>query len=123
MEPVLGNDNITDDVFLDLYLKLDANEIANIAHQSKDMIRKCSIRGQLAQKKCKELIDGTQRVHTPTYGVCYIFNMVQMDAINNALISDNAGPNNGLMLEIDVEGIKRNTIKSLESCSYKMLFQ
>ena len=103
---------------MDLYLELDANEIATIAHQSKDMIRKCSIRGHLAQKKCKELIDGTQRVHTPTYGVCYIFNMVKMDAIDNALTIDGAGPTNGLLLEIDVEGIKRNSIKSLVSSSY-----
>ena len=101
-----GPDNITEDVFLDLYLKLDANEIANIAHQSKDMIRKCYVRGQSGYKKCKELIDGTNRVHTPTYGVCYIFNMAKMDAINDALTIDSAGPTNGLMLEIDVEGIK-----------------
>ena len=111
-------DNITEDKFLELYLELDANEIATIAHQSKDMIRKCSIRGQSGEKKCKALIDGTKRVFTPTYGVCYIFNMVQMDAINEAFIIDNAGPNNGLTLEIDVEGTKRNATKSLDLSSY-----
>ena len=99
---------------MDLYLELDANEIATIAHQSKDMIRKCNIRVASSVRKCNELIDGKRRVFTPSYGVCYIFNMVKMDETNNALLIDNAGPNNGLMLEIDVEGIKRNDVKSLE---------
>ena len=105
-------DNITEKTFWEPYLKLDADEIAILAHQSKDMIKSCTTQGQLGDEKCKELMAGTTRVFTPDYGLCYIFSNVHKDAMNNSMTVDNAGPNYGLTLQVDVEGTIVITLNS-----------
>ena len=97
--------NITEDTFLEEYLKLDAHEIATLAHRANDMIRHCSIRGVDWEKKCDKLRLGYNKIFAPHHGVCYAFNMVAYNRLNSSFQIDNLGPNNGLVLKIDVEGI------------------
>ena len=87
------------------YLKLNAQEIATLAHQPRDMIRYCKIRGAVGDKKCHGLQSGYHKVFSPQTGVCYAFNMVHKDLLNTSFQIDNSGPNNGLKLMIDIESL------------------
>ena len=105
-EPYFTNsDNITEDRFLEEYLKLDAHEIATLSHRANHMIKYCSIRGPGYKRKCDELKQGHNKLFTPHQGVCYAFNMVAYNLLNSSFQIDNLGPNNGLMLKMDVEGM------------------
>ena len=97
------------------YLKLNADEIETLAHQPEDMIRSCQIRGDLGKKKCGELKSGANKIFSPQTGVCYAFNMIHKDKLNTSFQIDNFGPNNGLKLEIDTEGLKFNYINHINN--------
>jgi hypothetical protein len=99
-------EHVTEGNFLEEYLELDSNEIATLAHQPKHMLRHCRIRGDGGEKKCNELRVGLKKVFTPHTGVCYAFNMVHQNLLNTSFQIDNFGPNNGLTLIIDIEGLK-----------------
>ena len=93
--------------FHDLYLDLNAEEIAILAHKSEDMIKKCSINGNKDASneiKCQELISGAKPLFSPRHGVCYMFNNVHQDQINTSLTADWPGPSTGVELLIDIEG-------------------
>ena len=96
--------DVIDDPFLDLYLELNAAEIATLAHQSKDMIRKCSINNPFIEPKCEELENGVNVLFSPSYGVCYMFNNVTHDQVtSSAMKADWPGPSTGVKLIIDIE--------------------
>ena len=106
--PYYSNKEIvtTEDNFIQEYLKLDSDEIATLAHQPKDMLRYCQIRGQGGNNKCSELQSGHNKVFSLGTGVCYAFNMIHQNLLNTSFQIDNIGPNNGLILIIDIEGLK-----------------
>ena len=101
-----NKENVSEDSFMQEYLKLDAYEIAALAHQPEDMFKHCSIRGNDSSEKCKELQIGHNKIFSPHQGVCYAFNMVAKDNLNQSFQIDNLGPPNGLALIIDVEGLE-----------------
>ena len=92
--------------FYDLYLQLNAEEIAILAHKSRDMIRNCSLNGieNSIEEQCDELRSGSQALFSPNHGVCYMFNTVHKDEINSSLTADWPGPSQGLALVLDIEG-------------------
>ena len=92
--------------FMDLYLQLNVGEIATLAHQAKDMIKTCRINTEGGIKKCMALQTGAKTLFTPTHGVCYAFNIVQESKINTTLSIANIGPKNGLILRMNLEGLK-----------------
>ena len=99
-------DFVNEEVFLKAYLNLTASQLIHLAHQPNAMIRKCEMRGIDANTKCQQLIKGAIKMFTPKHGVCYQLNGVHRDIINESLTVDNTGPDNGLILEMDVEGLK-----------------
>ena len=99
-------DFVNEEVFLKAYLNLTASQLTHVAHQPNAMIRKCEMRGIDANKKCQQLIKGAIKIFAPKHGVCYKFNGVHKDIISELLTVDNTGPDNGLILDMDVEGLK-----------------
>ena len=98
-------DHDNEEAFINEYLNLTASQLVHLAHQPQDMIRKCKMRGDKGGEKCQQLIKGATKIFTPTNGVCYKFNSVHKDTLNESLVVSNTGPDNGLILEIDVEGL------------------
>ena len=97
---------MTETVFFNAYLNLTAAQLISLAHQPRSMIRRCHIHGENAAAKCNQLMDGAIKIFTPKHGVCYKFNSVHKDRLNESLTVDNTGPDNGLHLQIDVQGLK-----------------
>ena len=104
--PYFSESDVTETAFFNAYLNLTAAQLINIAHQPKSMIRHCHILGENANTKCNQLMEGAIKIFTPKYGVCYKFNSVHKDRLNESLTVDNTGPDNGLHLQIDVQGLK-----------------
>ena len=97
---------MTETAFFNAYLNLTAAQLISLAHQPRSMIRRCHIHGESAAAKCNQLMDGAIKIFTPKHGVCYKFNSVHKDRLNESLTVDNTGPDNGLHLQIDVQGLK-----------------
>ena len=98
-------DEITEAKFINAYLNLSASQIIDLAHQPNLMIRKCNMRGQGADKKCSELMRGMTKIFAPKHGICYKFNSVHKNEMDKSLRVDNTGQDNGLHLDIDIEGV------------------
>ena len=97
---------IVRDDFLRNYLELDAKEIKQIAHQPGDMIKYCSMHGPYGDDKCEELRQGSVKIFTARYGVCYMFNHQSHNGRHKEakpLRSSYGGPEFGLELIIDME--------------------
>ena len=97
---------MTETAFFNAYLNLTAAQLISLAHQPRSMIRGCHIHGENAKAKCNQLMDGAIKIFTPKHGICYKFNSVHQDRLNESLTVDNTGPDNGLHLQIDVQGLK-----------------
>ena len=75
-----------------------------IAHQPSDMILSCSFSGiPMLSPQCDELIQGTIKMFTPTYGVCYGFNFNFLDADRASLSTNYAGRDFGLEIILNIE--------------------
>ena len=98
-------DEISEAKFINAYLNLSASQIIDLAHQPNSMIRQCNMRGQGADKKCLELMQGATKIFAPKHGICYKFNSVHKNQMDNSLRVDNTGQDNGLHLDIDIEGV------------------
>ena len=88
------------------YLKLDHDEIAQIAHQPKDMIIGCIYSKQVRQKdpRCTDfLTKGGIKIFTPSYGVCYMFNFKGLSVEKHPAVTFYPGEEYGLQLTINVE--------------------
>ena len=95
---------IDDQKFYDLYLRLSAEEMAILAHQSTDLIKSCSYLGVGGEKECAELMKGAKKLFSPRRGVCYMFNNVHNDELDSSLFADWPGPTTGLELIMNIEG-------------------
>ena len=92
--------------FWQYYLKLDHDEIAEIAHQPKDMIIGCIYSKQVREKdpRCTNLLTkGGTKIFTPSYGVCYMFNFKGLQPENYPAVTFYPGEEYGLQLTINVE--------------------
>ena len=98
-------DEITEAKFINAYLNLSASQIIDLAHQPNPMIRKCNMRGQGVDEKCSELMRGMTKIFAPKHGICYKFNSVHKNEMDKSLRVDNTGQDNGLHLDIDIEGV------------------
>ena len=88
------------------YLQLNRNELIDIAHQPKDMIKGCIYLKRIRQKHpfCTDLIDnGGTKIFTPTYGVCYMFNFKGINKTVPPLTSYQPGEEYGLQLTVNIE--------------------
>ena len=104
--PYFSNpDKVLEEQFINTYLKLSGSQIIDLAHQPNAMIHHCEMRGQGGVQKCEELMQGTTKIFTPKHGICYTFNSVHRNEMNKSMSVDNAGQDNGLHLDIDIEGV------------------
>ena len=94
---------VTKDEFYTSYFNLTAEELEQIAHQSNDMIKHCSIRSKFGEEQCEVLRTGRDRLFTATYGICYMFNYVGTEKTIKPITSSYGGPEFGLNLIIDME--------------------
>lgn len=95
--------DVTTDEFYTNYLNLTAEKLEQIAHQSNDMIKHCSIRSKLGEEQCEVLRNGRDKLFTTSYGICYMFNYVGTDTAITPITSSYGGPEFGLQLIIDME--------------------
>ena len=98
-------DEVTEEEFIDTYLTLNGREIRQIAHQPEDIIKHCRMPSKLGVEKCKEVQGRTMSFFTPKYGICYIFNFVGKHENRIGLTSNYGGPQFGLELILDIEGM------------------
>ena len=98
-------DEISEAKFINAYLNLSASQIIDLAHQPNSMIRRCNMRGQGADEKCSELMRGMTKIFAPKHGICYKFNGAHKNEMDKSLRVDNTGQDNGLHLDIDIEGV------------------
>ena len=92
--------------FWKYYLKLDHNEIAEMAHQPKDMIIDCVFNKQVraVDPRCLYLMaKGGTMIFTPSYGVCYMFNFRGLEYEKYPAVTFYPGEEYGLRLTINVE--------------------
>ena len=95
---------ITPNGFYDSYLKLTMDEVIAIAHQPRDMIKSCNFDDMPGSENCKELIDGSVKIFSPQYGVCYGFNILGRNTNRTSAYSNYGGPKFGLQLVLNIEG-------------------
>ena len=78
-------------------------EVIAIAHQPEDMIKFCEFGSQaMYPPHCTELIQGSFKMFSPTYGVCYGFNYKSPD--RTTLYTTYGGGEFGLKVVLDIEG-------------------
>ena len=63
------------------------------------------MRGQGADEKCSELMRGMTKIFAPKHGICYKFNGAHKNEMDKSLRVDNTGQDNGIHLDIDIEGV------------------
>ena len=88
------------------YLKLNHDEISEIAHQPRDMIIGCIYSKQVRQSdpRCTDfLANGGTKIFTPSYGVCYMFNFKGLETERYPAMTFYPGEEYGLQLTINVE--------------------
>ena len=88
------------------YLKLNRQEVIEIAHQPKDMIQECIFTKQIRNRDplCKSLMRyGGTKIFTPTYGVCYMYNFRGLNKLMHPMISFYPGEEYGLQLTMNIE--------------------
>ena len=88
------------------YLKLDHDEISEIAHQPEDMIIGCVYNKQVrgGDPRCIYLItNGGKKIFSPSYGVCYMFNFKGLNIEPYPATTFYPGEEYGLQLTINVE--------------------
>ena len=90
--------------FYEVYLKLTMDEVIAIAHQPRDMIKSCKFEDMPDFKYCRELIDGSVKIFSPQYGVCYGFNILGRNTNKTSAYSNYGGPKFGLQLVLSIEG-------------------
>ena len=77
-----------------------------VAHQPKDMIKECiyTQKMQVKEPRCLDLMaNGSTKIFTPKYGVCYMFNFNGLYSTTQALTSFYPGEEYGLQLTLDAE--------------------
>ena len=86
---------------------MSGSQIINLAHQPSAMIHHCEMRGEGGVEKCAELMQGATKIFSPKHGICYTFNSVHRNEMNKSMNLDNTGQDNGLHLDIDIEGVRQ----------------
>ena len=98
--------------FRRLYLKLNRDELMEMAHQPKDMILQCIYLQRIRQQEpfCTDLMqNGGTKIFSPTYGVCYMFNFKGINEHVNPLGSYMSGEEYGLQLTLNIESKQLKT--------------
>ena len=88
------------------YLKLNRQEVIDVAHQPKDMIQECIFTKRIRNQDplCENLMrTGGTKIFTPTYGVCYMYNFRGLSKMAYPMISFYPGEEYGLQLTLNVE--------------------
>ena len=81
------------------------DEVTAISHQSHDMIKYCEFSGiPMYSPYCTELFNGSVKMFTPDFGVCYVFNFQTLYANKSSLFSIYGGAEFGLQIVLDIEG-------------------
>ena len=91
--------------FYNAYLNLTMDEITAIAHSPQSMIKSCAFNSvPMHGPYCTDLVRGSVKMFTPTFGVCYSFNFQGLRSDNVPAYSIYGGGEFGLQLVLDIEG-------------------
>ena len=96
---------IASNMLYDMYMKLTANEMKDLAHRPQDMIKECLWNGQV-NDICEAFVkDGGTKIYVPKFGVCYIINFkgTNSSGAGVKLKVHNAGVDHGLKLILDIQ--------------------
>ena len=99
-----ADDEVAPSMFYDMYMKLTAEEMAELAHQPRDMIKECRWNGE-TNEMCKEFReDGGTKIYVPKFGVCYILHFKGTNVSTTSILkAHTAGPDHGLQLVFDIQ--------------------
>ena len=99
-----ANDEVAPNMFYDMYMKLTMDEMEELAHRPKDMIKECRWNGEM-NEMCKAFMeDGGTKIYVPKFGVCYVLNFHGTNASRTALLKTHtAGSDHGLKLIFDIQ--------------------
>ena len=97
-----ADDEVAPGMLYDMYMKLTANEMEELAHKPRDMIKECRWNGETNEicKKFRE--DGGTKIYVPKFGVCYVLNF-QGTNVSTTIKAHTAGPDHGLQLIFDIQ--------------------
>ena len=90
----------------DMYMKLTAVEMEELAHRPTDMMKECRWNGETETEMCKAfMVDGGTKIFVPKYGVCYTlnFNGMNTTTTTTSMKSHHAGPDHGMQLIVDIQ--------------------
>ena len=85
-------------------MRLTADEMEELAHQPKDMIKECRFDGETEEMCNAFMTDGGTKFVVPKFGICYTFNFRGINkATTKPLKVHHAGPDHGLNLILDIQ--------------------
>ena len=95
---------VAPNMLYDMLMKLNADEMEELAHQPKDMIKECIWDGE-SSEMCKAFIaNGGTKIFVPKFGVCYALNFHGInESMSSSLKADHAGPAHGLKLIFNIQ--------------------
>ena len=99
-----ANATVAPNMLYDKLMELGADEMEELAHQPKDMVKECVWDGQ-NNEMCKEFIaNGGTKIFVPEFGVCYALNFQEInESRSKSLKADHAGPAHGLKLIFNIQ--------------------
>ena len=100
-----ADENVVSSMLYDMYMKLTAEEMRELGHKPKDMIKECMFDGQ-NHTICKEFMEnGGTEIYVPKFGVCHVLNFKGLNTSddNEELRAKNAGSDHGLKLILDIQ--------------------
>ena len=100
-----ADESLASSMLYDLYMTLTAEEMRELGHKPKDMIKECMFEGQ-NHTICKEFMEnGGTEIYVPKFGVCHVLNFKGLNDSdgNEELKVKNAGSDHGLKLILDIQ--------------------
>ena len=100
-----ADDTIAASMLYDMYMTLTAEEMYELAHRPKDMIKECRWNGEV-NDMCEDFMEtGGTKVYVPKFGVCYMINYKGTNESGkyHELKTHVAGADHGLRLILDIQ--------------------
>ena len=88
----------------DMYMQLTSDEMEELAHRPKDMIKECRWNGETNDMCQSFMKDGGTKIYVPKFGVCYVLHFQGTNTSTTGLLKTHtAGSDHGLQLIIDIQ--------------------
>ena len=91
-------------------------EVSDLAHDPEKTIKACTIGSDTETNQCKKIMMSTNsnKLYTPRYGICYIYNFEKFDSSDDLDSVTSPGSDFGLRLTFDI-GISPYIYRGIET--------